>query len=161
MRDDSSSTDRRRLHVILVEPEIAANTGAIGRTCVATGAMLWLVRPLGFHLDDRHRRRAALDYWEHLSWRVVEHLDEVVAVLGRDRLWSFSTKARLPYTDTSYRPGDGLVFGPESRGLPDSWLTARPDRLVRIPIRPEARSLNLANAVAIALFEAVRQIGGP
>ena len=80
--------------MVLVEPEIAANTGAIGRTCVAAGAMLWLVRPLGFHLDDRHRRRAGLDYWEHLSWRVVDHLDEVAAALGRDRLWSFSTKAR-------------------------------------------------------------------
>ena len=81
-----------RLNVVLVEPEIALNTGSIGRTCVAAGAMLWLVRPLGFHLDDRHLRRAGLDYWEHLTWRVVDRLDEVVAALGRDRLWSFSTK---------------------------------------------------------------------
>src|SRR4051812_17545042 len=144
-----------RLHVVLVGPEIAANTGAIGRTCVAAGARLWLVRPLGFHLDDRHRRRAGLDYWEHLDWRVVDHLDEVVDSLGRDRLWSFSTRAATPYTQAAYRPGDGLVFAPESRGLPLAWLDARPDRLVRIPIRPEARSLNLANAVAIALFEAL------
>jgi tRNA (cytidine/uridine-2'-O-)-methyltransferase len=147
-----------RLHVILVEPEIAANTGSIGRTCVAAGAMLWLVRPLGFHLDDRSLRRAALDYWPHLDWRVVDGLDEVVSALGRDRLWSFSTKAARAYTDVSYRPGDALVFGPESRGLATSWLSERPDRAVRIPIRPEARSLNLANAVAIGLFEAVRQI---
>jgi len=161
MSDAPSSNEAHGLHVILVEPEIAANTGAIGRTCVAAGATLWLVRPLGFHIDDRHRRRAGLDYWEHLSWRVVDHLDEVVAALGRDRLWSFSTRARTTYTDATYRPGDGLVFGPESRGLPDSWRTARPDRLVRIPIRPEARSLNLSSAVAIALFEALRQIGGP
>jgi tRNA (cytidine/uridine-2'-O-)-methyltransferase len=161
MSDDPPSVDRPTLHVILVEPEIAANTGAVGRTCVAAGAMLWLVRPLGFHIDDRHRRRAGLDYWEHLSCRVVDHLDEVVAALGRDRLWSFSTRARASYTDVDYQPGDGLVFGPESRGLPDSWLSTRPDRLVRIPIRPEARSLNLANAAAIALFEAVRQIRGP
>jgi tRNA (cytidine/uridine-2'-O-)-methyltransferase len=150
-----------RLHVVLVEPEIAANAGAIGRTCVAAGAMLWLVRPLGFHLDDRHRRRAGLDYWEHLHWRGVDQLDEVVASLGPERLWSFSTKARRPYTEVSYRPGDALVFGPESRGLPDRWIAAQAeaDRLVRIPIRPEARSLNLANAAAIALFEAVRQVG--
>jgi tRNA (cytidine/uridine-2'-O-)-methyltransferase len=146
------------LHVVLVEPEIAANTGSIGRTCVAAGAMLWLVRPLGFRLDDRSLRRAGLDYWPHLSWRVVDSLDEVVSVLGRDRLWSFSTKATGVYTDVSYQRGDALVFGPESRGLPASWLHARPDRAVRIPIRPEARSLNLANAVAIALFEAVRQL---
>jgi tRNA (cytidine/uridine-2'-O-)-methyltransferase len=151
--------DRPRLHVVLVEPEIAANTGSIGRTCVAVGAMLWLVRPLGFHLDDRHLRRAGLDYWEHLDYRVVDHLDEVAATLGRDRLWSFSTKAAGIYIDAAYRAGDALVFGPETRGLPRHWLNDRPDRAVRIPIRPEARSLNLANAVAIAVFEAVRQIG--
>lgn len=149
-----------RLHVVLVEPEIAANTGAIGRTCVAAGAMLWLVRPLGFHLDDRHRRRAGLDYWEHLRWRVVDHLDEVVNELGAERLWSFSTKARRSYTDVTYRLCDALVFGAESRGLPPRWLESQGDRVVRIPTRPEARSLNLANATAVALFEAVRQIGG-
>ncbi len=91
------------LHVVLVEPEIALNTGSIGRTCVAAGAMLWLVRPLGFRLDDRHVRRAGLDYWEHLNWRVVDRLDDVVAALGRDRLWSFSTKAtpHIPMRVTS------------------------------------------------------------
>jgi tRNA (cytidine/uridine-2'-O-)-methyltransferase len=150
-----------RLHVVLVEPEIAANAGAIGRTCVAAGAMLWLVRPLGFHLDDRHRRRAWLDYWQRLHWRVVDRLDEVVDALGPDRLWSFSTKGLRPYTEVTYRPCDALVFGPESRGLPARWTVAQAaaGRLVRIPIRPEARSLNLANAAAIALFEAVRQVG--
>ena len=147
-----------RLHVILVEPEIASNTGSIGRTCVAAGAMLWLVRPLGFHLDDRHLRRAGMDYWDHLSWSVVDSLHEVVAALGRDRIWSFSTKAARLYTTASYQPGDALIFGPESRGLPPHWLGDRPERALRIPIRPEARSLNLANAVAVAVFEAVRQI---
>jgi tRNA (cytidine/uridine-2'-O-)-methyltransferase len=142
-----------------VEPEIAANTGAIGRTCVAAGATLWLVRPLGFRLDDRHRRRAGLDYWEHLAWRVVDSIDEAADVIGRDRLWSFSTRAARSYTDARYRPGDALVFGPESRGLPARWLASEPaDRLVRIPIRPEARSLNLANAAAVGVFEALRQI---
>jgi tRNA (cytidine/uridine-2'-O-)-methyltransferase len=150
-----------RLNVILYHPEIAANAGAIGRTCVAAGARLWLVRPLGFHLDDRYLRRAALDYWEHLDYKIVDGLEEVADELGRDRLWSFSTRATGVYTDARYRPGDGLVFGPESRGLPLSWLDERPDRAIRIPIRPEARSLNLANAVSIGLFEAVRQIGGP
>jgi tRNA (cytidine/uridine-2'-O-)-methyltransferase len=140
-----------RLNVVLVEPEIALNTGSIGRTCVAAGAMLWLVRPLGFHLDDRHLRRAGLDYWEHLTWRVG-------AALGRERLWSFSTKGTQIYTEVSYRPGDTLIFGPESRGLPGHWISEQSGRVLRIPIRPEARSLNVANAVAVAVFEAVRQI---
>jgi tRNA (cytidine/uridine-2'-O-)-methyltransferase len=147
-----------RLNVVLVEPEIAANTGAIGRTCVAAGARLWLVRPLGFHIDDRRIRRAGLDYWEHLDYRVVNHVEELVADLGHDRLWSFSTKASRLYTDVAYQAGDALVFGPESRGLSARWREACADRLVRIPIRPEARSLNLGNAAAIAVFEAVRQL---
>jgi tRNA (cytidine/uridine-2'-O-)-methyltransferase len=157
--DDGPMNDLSTLlHVVLVEPEIAANTGAIGRTCVAAGAMLWLVRPLGFHLDDRHLRRAGLDYWPHLKWRAVDHLDEVAGELGSDRLWYFSTKGTLPYTTATYRPGDALVFGPESRGLPARLIEGNPGRAVRIPIRPEARSLNLANAAAIGLYEAVRQI---
>ncbi len=147
------------LHVVLFEPEIAANTGAIGRTCVAAGARLWLVRPLGFHLDDRHLRRAGLDYWEHLDLCVVDGLATVAESLGRNHLWSFSTKADLLYTEAVFQPGDAFVFGPESRGLPGAWLAECPDRSLRIPIRPEARSLNLANAVAIALFEGVRQLG--
>jgi tRNA (cytidine/uridine-2'-O-)-methyltransferase len=143
----------------LLEPEIAANTGAIGRTCVAAGAALWLVRPLGFHLNDRYLRRAGLDYWPHLRFRVVDQFDEVASALGADRMWLFSTKAARSYTSVVYRPGDALVFGPESRGLPREWLSTCADRALRIPMHPEARSLNLANTVAIALFEAVRQIG--
>ena len=145
------------LHVVLVEPEIAGNTGAIGRTCVAAGARLWLVRPLGFVLDHRRIRRAGLDYWEHLDLRVVDSIDEVAAAVGADRLWYFSTKAQPLYTQTAYRTGDALVFGSESRGLPERLLKENIDRSVRIPIRPEARSLNLANSVAIGLYEAVRQ----
>ncbi len=134
MPDDPSGSSSLRcpapLHVVLLQPEIAANTGAIGRTCVAAGAMLWLVRPLGFHLDDRYLRRAALDYWDHLEYKIVDGLDEVVAALGRDRLWSFSTRAARAYTDATYEPGDALVFGPESRGLPASLAgrAARPRR---------------------------------
>lgn len=148
-----------RFHVILVEPEIAGNVGAIGRTCVAAGAMLWLVRPLGFLVTDRHLKRAGLDYWPHLDWRVVDHLDEVDRALGPDRLWLFSTKASLSYTAAEFALGDGLVFGAESRGLPAAAIDARPGRALRIPIRPEARSLNLSNSVAIGLFEAARQAG--
>ena len=153
----SADPAQQRLHVILVEPEIAGNTGAIGRTCVALGAKLWLVRPLGFQLTDRHIRRAGLDYWPHLDWQVIDHLDEVETVLGRDRLWSFSTKAEIEYTSAPFALGDGLVFGPESRGLPATWLQDRPARSVRIPIRPEARSLNLSTSVAIGLAEATRR----
>jgi len=148
-----------RLHVVLYEPEIAANAGAIGRTCVAVGAALWLVRPLGFHLDDRMVRRAGLDYWEHLDLRIVDSLDEIVAAIGADRLWWFSTKAQRPYTEAAFRAGDGLVFGPESRGLPARRLVAAGERALKIPMRPEARSLNLANAAAVGLYEAARQVG--
>ncbi len=147
-----------RLHVVLVEPEIAANTGAIGRTCVAVGAMLWLVRPLGFHLGDRYLRRAGLDYWPHLNWQAVDSFEEVVENLGAGRLWLFSTRAIRSYTSVEFRPGDALVFGPESRGLPDRLLAEHADRALKIPMRPEARSLNLANAVAVGVFEAVRQL---
>jgi tRNA (cytidine/uridine-2'-O-)-methyltransferase len=147
------------LNVVLVEPEIAANVGAIGRTCVAAGARLWLVRPLGFHLDDRHIRRAGLDYWEHLDHRVVDRIDAVIESLGAGRIWSFSTKAARSYTSACFHDGDALVFGPESRGLSPRWLDDHGDGALRIPMRPQARSLNLANTVAIALFEAVRQVG--
>jgi tRNA (cytidine/uridine-2'-O-)-methyltransferase len=146
-----------RFHVILVEPEIAANVGAIGRTCVAAGAMLWMVRPLGFQLSDSRIKRAGLDYWPHLDWKVVDQIDEVVAALKPGRLWSFSTKVPRIYTEATFQKGDGLVFGPESRGLWPSWLELQKEWALRIPIEPEARSLNLGTSVAIGLFEAIRQ----
>jgi tRNA (cytidine/uridine-2'-O-)-methyltransferase len=151
-----------RLHVVLYQPEIAANVGAIGRTCVAVGAMLWLVRPLGFLISDRQLKRAGLDYWEFLRWRVVDDLDEVVRAIGPDRSWCFSTRADRSFNSVRYREGDALVFGPESRGLPSRLVEGRPDRAVRIPIRAEARSLNLGVSVAVGVFEAIRQIeSGP
>jgi tRNA (cytidine/uridine-2'-O-)-methyltransferase len=145
------------LHVVLYQPEIAANAGAVGRTCVAAGARLWLVRPLGFHLDDRHRRRAGLDYWDHLDHHAVDSLDEVHAAPGIGRLWLFSTHGSRLYTTADFHPDDALVFGPESRGLPASLLDHHPDSVLRIPMRPEARSLNLSSAVAIGLYEALRK----
>jgi tRNA (cytidine/uridine-2'-O-)-methyltransferase len=157
MTTESGPAFGERFHVILVEPEIAGNVGAIGRTCVATGAMLWLVRPLGFLLTDRHIKRAGLDYWPHLEWKVVDDLDEVAKILGPERLWLFSTRGTTSYTSVRFALGDALVFGPESRGLPASLLDAWPGRSLRIPIRPEARSLNLSNSAAVAVFEAVRQ----
>ena len=145
------------LHIVLYQPEIPFNTGAIGRTCVALGAKLWLVRPLGFRLDDRHLRRAGLDYWQHLDWEAVGDWDRLLAVLPERPPWFFSKTATEAYTTAQFRPGDVLVFGSETQGLPQSLLDSHADRCLRIPMRPEARSLNLAVSVAIAAFEARRQ----
>ncbi len=144
--------------VVLVEPEIPQNTGNVGRTCVATGSKLWLVRPLGFHLTDRYLRRAGLDYWQHLEWEVVNDWAELNQRLGQRRLWLFSKTAERLYSDVRYQPNDVLVFGKETLGLPKSLLRRNADRALRIPIRPQARSLNLASAVAVSLFEAQRQL---
>jgi tRNA (cytidine/uridine-2'-O-)-methyltransferase len=145
---------------VLYQPEIAANTGNIGRTCVALGAKLWLVRPLGFRVDDYYLRRAGLDYWQHLSWEVVDDWASLLAQLADVRPYFFTKSATRPYTEVVYRRGDVLVFGSESAGLPPSFLASDAERCLRIPIRPEVRSLNLANTVAIAAYEALRQFGG-
>ena len=145
------------MHIVLHQPEIHYNTGSAGRTCVAVGAKLWLVRPLGFRLDNRHLRRAGLDYWQYLDWEVVDHWQALTARLGGHRFWFFSKTAARPYTDADFRPSDVLVFGSESGGLPPSMLTEHAERCLRIPIRPEARSLNLSVSVAVAAFEARRQ----
>ena len=146
------------LNVVLYEPEIPLNTGSIGRTCVAVGAKLWLVRPLRFQLDDRSLRRAGLDYWPHLDWELVNGWSDLVRRLRQKRQWLFSTSGERLYTDVQFQLGDSLVFGPETRGLPCRLLEANPDRTLRIPLRPEARCLNLANAASIAIYEAMRQI---
>ena len=148
------------MHIVLLEPEIPNNTGNVGRTCVALGAKLWLVRPLGFRVDDRHLRRAGLDYWKHLDWEIVEDWEALLYRLRDRTLWFFSKKAVRRYTDVVFSPGDALVFGGETRGLPEELLEADPRHALRIPIRADARSLNLANAVAVAGFEALRQLGG-
>jgi tRNA (cytidine/uridine-2'-O-)-methyltransferase len=152
------------LHIVLYHPEIPHNTGSVGRTCVAAGAKLWLVRPLGFRLDDYYLRRSGLDYWQHLAWEVVDDWDDLVARLPPREPWFLSKTANRDYATVQYSPGDVLVFGNESQGLPPSLLEAKRDRLLRIPIRPIARSLNLSNAVGIVTFEALRQWrlpGGP
>jgi tRNA (cytidine/uridine-2'-O-)-methyltransferase len=146
------------LHIVLYEPEIPQNAGAVGRTCVALRAKLWLVRPLGFHVDDRHLRRAGLDYWQHLQWEAVDDWDHLMRRLDHPAPWLFSKKAKRSYTDVQFRRGDVLVFGSESQGLPQSLREAHPDRCLRIPIRPEARSLNLSVSAGIAAFEAKRQM---
>lgn len=147
------------LHVALFEPEIPPNTGAIARLCAATGTPLHLVGPLGFRLTDRALRRAGLDYWDSVDLRRHTGYDGFEAALPGHRMFFFSTSGRKPYTAETFRPGDVLVFGPESRGLPADLLEANADRVLGIPMRNESvRSLNLATAVAIALFEALRQV---
>lgn len=146
-----------KLHVVLYQPEIPYNTGSVGRTCVAVGAKLWLVRPLGFRVDDYYLRRAGLDYWEHLEWQVVDDWAELVGYLAAHELWFFTKKADRHYTDARFEAGAVLVFGSESTGLPDEILGTKATRNLRIPTREDVRSLNLSNAVAVAAYEALRQ----
>jgi tRNA (cytidine/uridine-2'-O-)-methyltransferase len=148
------------LHIVLYQPEIPYNTGSVGRTCVAVGAKLWLVRPLGFRVDDYYLRRAGLDYWEHLAWQVVDDWQELCDSLAAHRHWFFTKKATQHYGDARFQHGDVFVFGSESAGLPDDLLAAHASQQLRIPTRPEVRSLNLSNAVAVASYEALRQWGG-
>lgn len=148
------------LHVVLHEPEIPPNAGNVGRTCVAIAAKMWLVRPLGFKLDDYYLRRAGLDYWEELEWEVVDawaHLCSRLDESAAGEKWLFSARASRPYTEPRYARGDVLVFGSESRGLPRDLTAAHADRLLTIPSRPQVRSLNLSNCAAIVAYEALRQ----
>lgn len=146
------------LHLVLLQPEIPFNAGAIGRTCVAIGAKLWLVRPLGFQLDSKHIRRAGLDYWEHLDWEVVDDWTELMEALPGCQPWLFSKTSARHYTDAEFQLSDVLVFGSESAGLPRSMLEADPERCLRVPMRPETRSLNLSVTAGIVAYEARRQL---
>jgi tRNA (cytidine/uridine-2'-O-)-methyltransferase len=146
--------------LIIFEPEIPPNTGNMIRLCANTGARLHLVRPLGFSLDEPRLRRAGLDYRELAQVSVHDNLDACLAALGRPRVFAFSTRAERVYTDADFAPGDALLFGPETRGLPQALLDALPERQrLRIPLRAGNRSLNLANAAAVAVYEAWRQNG--
>jgi len=150
------------IHVVLYQPEIPPNAGNVIRLCANTGSRLHLVRPLGFRMDDARLKRAGLDYREWASVREYDSLAAVLEALGDTRLFAFTTKAARPHTEPSYQPGDTLLFGPESRGLPDEVLESiREARRLRIPMVADSRSLNLSNAVAVAVFEAWRQLGFP
>ena len=149
------------MHVVLVEPEIPPNTGNISRTCAVTATALHLVEPLGFSIDDRQLKRAGLDYWQFLELHIHENLHQFLQTVATENFWFLTTDGKQSYAEIDYQPNDFLVFGKETAGLPKELLAAYPDRTVRIPMGPELRSLNLANSVAIVLYEALRQQGFP
>lgn len=149
------------IHVALYEPEIPGNAGAVARTCGAAGAPLHLIGRLGFSFTHPRAKRALMDYWQHVEYRVhPTWVDFAAAVEGR-RTWAFTTRAERPLWEAEFAPGDVLLFGPESRGLPPELVEAHAERALRIPMRPETRSLNLSTSVGIALYEALRQTGFP
>lgn len=152
----------QQLNIVLVEPEIAGNTGNISRTCAATGARLHLIKPLGFELDDKRMKRAGLDYWHLLDITVYENIDEFFAK-NNGPFYYFSTKAPHIHSDVVYPDGAYLVFGKETKGLPEDLITQNLDTAVRLPMLDDdtARSLNLSNAVAVAAYEVLRQWGYP
>ena len=143
--------------MVLVEPEIPQNCGNIARTCAATGARLHLIRPLGFDISEKAVRRAGLDYWHLVQVFDYENLEEFFARNEVRQMWCLSTKAPRCYTEASFDDGCYLFFGKETKGLPESFLEEHRECCVRIPMREEARSLNLSNSVAITVFEALRQ----
>jgi len=147
-------------HIVLYQPEIPPNTGNIIRLCANTGAELHLIHPLGFALNDRDLRRAGLDYTEFCRIREHAQLEDFGREARPPRLFAASTRGRQSYAAPVYRPGDAFLFGPETRGLPQSLLDELgPEKVVRIPMQPASRSLNLSNAVAVILYEALRQNG--
>lgn len=148
-------------NIVLVEPEIPQNTGNIVRTCAATGCRLHLVRPLGFEVSDKYLKRAGLDYWHFVNISYYDSVGEVFEKFPAANFYFFSTKAAKNYAQVQYKEGDFLVFGKETRGLPEDLLAANYDRCVRLPMCGDIRSLNLSNSVAVAVYEAWRQSGFP
>lgn len=150
------------LHVALVEPEIPPNTGNVARLCAATGCQLHLVEPLGFRIDDRELKRAGLDYWEHLGVAIHPSLDAFLEATAHLRRWYFSTRASRVFTQAAFGLGDVLVFGKETKGLPQSLIDADPGHALRIPQRPgTVRSINLSTAVGIATYAALARLDFP
>jgi len=153
------------LNVVLYQPEIPPNTGNIGRTCVAVGAKLWLIKPLGFQINEKQLRRSGLDYWPHLDWETVENWQELTvklaAPINAGRLWLFTKTASRLYTTARLKKGDVLLFGSESAGLPPELLAQYAEQTLRLPMREQVRSLNLSATAAAAMYEAVRQLQPP
>ncbi len=149
------------LNVVLVEPEIPQNCGNIARTCAATGARLHLIRPLGFDISEKAVRRAGLDYWHLVEVIDYENLEDFFARNDVRQMWCLSTKAPRSYTEAHFEDGCYLFFGKETKGLPESFLAEHEPSCIRLPMRTEARSLNLSNSVAITVYEALRQLDFP
>lgn len=145
------------MHIILHQPEIPANTGNIGRTCVATGTSLHLIEPLGFRLNEKEIRRAGMDYWEHLDVRRYVNFSEFLEKNPGAKIWMATTKAKKTYTDVEFAENDYIMFGKESAGIPEEILVDYEETCIRIPMLGQIRSLNLSNAAAIVLYEALRQ----
>lgn len=148
------------LNVVLHQPEIPQNTGNIGRTCVAIGAKLWLIRPLGYKLDDRYLKRAGMDYWQHLDWEAVDSWSEIQQRLPDSNVWYLTKTATRMVWDADFARGDILLFGSESRGLPSALLNEFPANKLKLPMTDLVRSLNLASTVNTVAYEAIRQFGG-
>ena len=146
------------LNIVLHEPEIPQNCGNIARTCAATGSRLHLIKPLGFDISDKAVKRAGLDYWHLVDVRVYENLEDFFARNDVRQLWCLSTKAPRSYTQAVFTDGCYLMFGKETKGLPEDFLQQHVESCIRLPMRSEARSLNLSNAVAITVYEALRQL---
>ena len=147
------------MNIVLVEPEIPQNAGNIARTCAVTGSVLHLVRPLGFEVTDKHLKRAGLDYWHFLTINYYDSIEEVMdKYFTGDNFWFYSTKAKYIHSDAPYKDGDFLVFGKETKGLPESLLKKYYSQSVRIPMMDETRSLNLSNSVCVGVYEALRQL---
>lgn len=145
------------LNIVLYEPEMPANTGNIGRTCVATGARLHLIEPLGFQINDKMLKRAGLDYWPKLDVTIYEDYEDFLAKNPDAKIYMATTKSKQKYTDVNYEEDAYIMFGPESRGIPEEILLDNKETCVRIPMMPGERSLNLSNSVAIMVYEALRQ----
>ena len=145
------------MHIVLHQPEIPANTGNIGRTCVAAGAPLHLIEPLGFRLNEKEIRRAGMDYWEHLDVRRYVNFSEFLEKNPGKKIWMATTKAKRVYTDVKFGENDYIMFGKESAGIPEEILVDYEETCIRIPMLGQIRSLNLSNSVAIVLYEALRQ----
>ena len=145
------------LNIVLFEPEIPANTGNIGRTCVATGTRLHLIEPLGFRLNEKSIKRAGMDYWEHLDVTRYMNFEEFLEKNPEAKIYMATTKGQHVYTEVNYEPDCYIMFGKESAGIPEEILVNHPDTCIRIPMLSEIRSLNLSNSVAVVLYEALRQ----
>lgn len=145
------------LSVALVDPQIPQNAGNIARLCSCTGTKLYFIGNLGFFLSDKHLKRAGLDYWDELEYKYIDNLEEFISKIEIPNYYFLSTKAKKLYTEVNYTSDDVLIFGSETKGLPENYIFDNPDRAIRIPMINNKRSLNLANSVSIVLYEAIRQ----